>query len=642
LLEPEGRQLLLDALRPPPGQELDYAVGTTFSLDLMSLLAAPLGFALFDREASDGRLIADPIALVEAVRRYADRIDIFCQAGQIAIPREHRIIVNYLESSVHEVVPPLSLDAIFHPKVWVIRYSGADGGPPSYRLLCLSRNLTFDRSWDTVLRLDGEVQTAGSGDPRLSELIRRLPGLSELAHRRMSEQRARAVHQLADDLDSVVFAPPEGFDRLAFWPLGLDDRVWPFQGRIDRLLVVSPFLTAGCLARLAPKATHNVIVSRPEAFDLLGGAALNRFAETMVISPAALSHEATDSDSTNAEPGVATHEAIAERAGVELRGLHAKLYVADAGWRARIWTGSANATDAAFGGNVELLVELEGPRARCGIDAAAGERTDGVGLRKLLEPYRPASDAPRELTPTENLERGLDALRRRIARLRFVATISPADEDTYQCVLEISSGTEAPVGWWEAQLEHATLRCRPLSFGAEYLRPPTVDGREITVDFGAISFERLTSFFVVEMDLAEGDARATTAFVVNATLVGAPEDRRERTLVAMLNNGRDLTRLLLLLLGQIGADDLGGAVDVLTGDRAPQGTAWLSAEWQALFEPMVRALAVDPVRLDEINRLIAGLSTTPEGRRLLPTGWRDVWEPIWQARQQIGAGVSNN
>ncbi len=90
MLEAEDRQLLLDALRPPAGYALDRAVGTTYSLDLMSLLVAPLAFALFDREASDGRLVADPIALLEAVRRNADRIDIFCQAGQIAVPREHR------------------------------------------------------------------------------------------------------------------------------------------------------------------------------------------------------------------------------------------------------------------------------------------------------------------------------------------------------------------------------------------------------------------------------------------------------------------------------------------------------------------------------------------------------------------------
>src|ERR1700674_1861457 len=191
LLEPQTRQLLLDALRPPPGAELDRAIGTTYSLDLLSLLAAPLGFALLDREAADGRLVADPVALLEAVRRNADRIDVFCQASKIGIPRQHRLIFNYLEDSVHEVFPPNN-EAIFHPKVWVIRYRRSDG-QMTYRLLCLSRNLTFDRSWDTVLCLDGDPGPRARVDPRLPKFVERLP---TLVCREMADGRASAIREL--------------------------------------------------------------------------------------------------------------------------------------------------------------------------------------------------------------------------------------------------------------------------------------------------------------------------------------------------------------------------------------------------------------------------------------------------------------
>jgi hypothetical protein len=56
----------------------------------------------------------------------------------------------------------------------------------------------------------------------------------------------------------------------------------------------------------------------------------------MVINPTALTQEATDSDSPMVDSESATDEAIAERAGVELRGLHAKLYVADNRSRSRL------------------------------------------------------------------------------------------------------------------------------------------------------------------------------------------------------------------------------------------------------------------------------------------------------------------
>jgi HKD family nuclease len=78
-----------------------------------------------------------------------------------------------------------------------------------------------------------------------------------------------------------------------------------------------------------------------------------------------------------------------------LRGLHTKLYVADCGWQARLWTGSANATEAAFTHNVEFLVELRGKRADIGIDnllqqeSPKGQQDKRVRLRDLLVPYSP-------------------------------------------------------------------------------------------------------------------------------------------------------------------------------------------------------------------------------------------------------------
>jgi hypothetical protein len=152
------------------------------------------------------------------------------------------------------------------------------------------------------------------------------------------------------------------------------------------------------------------------------------------------------------------------------------------------------------------------------------------------------------------------------------------------------------------------------------------------VDFGTLSFEALTSFFVVELEAGEGRLKTTVAFVVNADLVGAPTDRKERTLTSLLANRGELIRFLLLLLGGIGAEDPANAIDVLTGDRVAGGETWLLGQWQALLEPMVRALAGEPGRLDEIERLITELGKTESSKALLPEGWTDVWDPIWAAR----------
>jgi len=56
---------------------------------------------------------------------------------------------------IYDVQAP-DADGVFHPKVWALRFIAGDGAI-GYRVLCLSRNLTFDRCWDTVVTLDGEL-----------------------------------------------------------------------------------------------------------------------------------------------------------------------------------------------------------------------------------------------------------------------------------------------------------------------------------------------------------------------------------------------------------------------------------------------------------------------------------------------------
>lgn len=617
MLEPEGRQPLLDALRPPPGFVLDRAVGTSYSLDLLALLTAPLAFALFDRVSPDGeRLEVDPIALLEAVRRHADQIDIFCQAGQIAPMKEHRPIVAYLERSVHGVVPP-NPDAIFHPKVWLLRYRSGSG-ELSYRFLCLSRNLTFDRSWDTLLRLDG-VTDASSSRPDTGPVARFIRALPGLAVNPLDEHRVQSLDKLADELANVNFALPDGFRTAAFWPMGHDGvERWPLEGRIDRLLTISPFLTVPRLARLSASGRHHVLVSRPESLDAVGGNAVAKFTEVLTLSSTAVA----DPEAQPEHPP--SDERLAESTEHELQGLHAKCYVADAGSVARVWTGSANATDAAFGGNVEFLVELTGPKAWFGIDATLGDRPGQPSLRSILEPYTPANAEPRELTLAEELDRELDALRRWLGSHRFTAQVQVLDSDLYEVKLRgidarSRVGSELPPG----------VTCRPLTTrGAAARVVSELDGLSAT--FPGMSFEALTSFFVFTASARREGEHREIQFVVNAELLGAPEDRRQRILAGLLKNREELLRFLLMLLSGMG--ESGQLAEAALGGGK---WAWAWTESSALFEPMVRALARDPSKIDEIGSLMTELAKTSDGRSILPEGWEEVWEPIRAAREAV-------
>ena len=178
MLRPDERAHLLELLRPPSGCRLDCAVGTTFSLDLISALMLPLSFAFFDWEDMDGKLVSDPLALLEALRRYGNRFTIFCQSGQIRLPPNYQRLVTFLEPCIYDVAPP-DPDGVFHPKVWALRFLDARHDV-RYRVLCLSRNLTFDRCWDTVVALDGELldrSNAIAANRPLADFVAALPTL---------------------------------------------------------------------------------------------------------------------------------------------------------------------------------------------------------------------------------------------------------------------------------------------------------------------------------------------------------------------------------------------------------------------------------------------------------------------------------
>jgi hypothetical protein len=224
-----------------------------------------------------------------------------------------------------------------------------------------------------------------------------------------------------------------------------------------------------------------------------------------------------------------------------------------------------------------------------------------------------------------------------VARLRFTAAVRTLESDSYGLTLEIGASPDASPDWWDETIGTATLRCRPQSLGEANFRAPISAGAAVQADFETVAFDKLTSFFVIEIGLARGALRKASTFIVNADLVGAPEDRLQRVLVKLFDNPRDFLRFLLLLLDHLPTDHPTGLVDVATGERASPGEAWKSIDHQAPFEPLVRALATElgRRRLDEIQGLVMKLEPTGASTDLLPANWQEIWKPIWLTREEL-------
>lgn len=280
MLEPQNRSLLTELLQPPRGYELTQAVATTFTLDLATALSIPLSFASRNLAAHDD------LGIIAALAQNADKISIFTQAGEIR-PGMRSQLVTLLEDMVHPVHPPRG---IFHPKIWLLEYASEERR--AYRFLCLSRNLTDDKSWDLSIRFDGTAAERSERDSArrmnrpLVTLLNRLP---ELAVRRLPDTRAASLAAFAERVSDVRWELPAGVTKLGFhlldgrngWTNSHEESSTsePVAGLLDEAvgdaLLITPFVSPGGLTALGRLDARNLtLVSRPESLDRLPAQAL--------------------------------------------------------------------------------------------------------------------------------------------------------------------------------------------------------------------------------------------------------------------------------------------------------------------------------------------------------------------------------
>jgi hypothetical protein len=596
MLAPDDRALLVDALRPPVGNTLDRAIATTFSLDLLTTLTVPLAFVGFGLGTEP-----DPIELMESVRETADRLDVFCQAGAIVAARWPSEIVALLEPVIHQVPRPRP-GHLFHPKLWALRYRD-DLGAPSYRVLVLSRNLTADRSWDVLLRLEGQASRRIRQEN--DELVRLIRALPDLVGAPLQPARADAIRGLADEFRRVELVPPEDASGIRFWAFGLPGRRRHdldelFRGH--RHLVISPFLSSGGLdavVRPGPSGTDATIISRPESLDALGEKTLAD-ADLFVVSPVAeLSLDEDDLESTSPTMSLLT-------------GLHAKVTVVEAARRVYVYVGSANSTDAAYGGNVELLCELAGGPSKLGVQAFLG---DDAKFRTLLEPHVPPELPIFDPVAEEALR--LDRLLFDIAQTPFSVLAEEADQ-LWTVVVRSDGALPSPspaVDLWIAFYD------RPLDWQA--LTP----GAPVELDFGRRQGAELTPFLHVTAESKAPGEQVTRTAVIAASLVGGPADRLDEIIVRQIDTPEKFIRLLLLLLSLVGSPS-----PALPGESADAEWMWGRAN-VGLLEVMVRAVAANPGAVDRLAGIVERLRTHDLAATVLPADWDVVWNAIAGARR---------
>ena len=623
MLDPDNRCLLSEQVLPPHGYAFTDAVICTYSLDLTALGGVPLALLQSDPlalgDAAGARLQA-----LRAVREMAARLSVFCQAGAIHVPEEWRDAFLWLEASVVQV-KPLATRAVFHPKLWLLRFAN-ETGSVHYRLLVLSRNLTYDRSWDVIARLEGPVidrQNAIRANVPLVQFVETLgddaavPAVGGLAnaHRERRDRFAR-------ELRTVRFeAQDDQIKGWAFWPLGIPGHQYPlpqlFDGRRSpfqawaadskragrRLLVVSPFLSGGMVDSLAGSGFPVSIVSRDDALDEQH----ERLPEHW------FPHEA---------PSVYSFRQELSLEGAPLSGLHAKIWVADDGWDAHLWVGSANATEAAFTRNVEFLLQLSGSRSRMGIETLLSDK----GLAPLISPYlRPSQDTDEALLTLKRQQEALDwLLKGLVTEERVTARIEPAGDSVWALTLNLQ--TAHPL---EVEGLSVCWRARPIS--VPWPRVGSVDEGGPTCRCKDLSLHELTEFWTLALEVPGTELRAETTVRLRAD--GEWPEFTARESATLSRHLRDADSLALYLEFMIAGDDDALRQRLRRQRQKGRGDGRSHVlPSRPLFETLLQVLAERPDALVEVVDLV---ESSRDSGLMQDEAFRSLWSAFREVQGRL-------
>ena len=602
MLSPDVRAVAMELLRPPDQHRLDLAVLTTYTLDLEALLALPLA-VLSQSDRSVDELMANPLDLIAALRETGDRIHVFVDETGIQIPEQGKELVSTLESNVHPVRAPNG--GVFHPKVWLARFvPEEDSGPELLRLAILSRNLTFDCSWDIALASEAPIGGRRVADSRpLGELIAALPGMTSKAGTRLPKAISDAVAELAEQARRTAYPAPDGFDSpLKFHSFGIPSRptgVWPPQGGATRVLAVAPF-AGGHGTKIAAALGHDdaerILISRPEELDRLDRIAptsLDGWSRVLVLS-----------ESATGESGEEARRPL---------GLHAKIVAVEHRGQVAWYFGSPNLTQAALTGrNVEVLARLGGKRAQCGIE----QFIDGFG--DLCEPYeRSLADTEEDDATLAEVQCGKQALE--LAQRAVAQSVGSG-------ALGIVCKQEGDVWQWRMDGDVDDL---PDGVIVHVWPASIAEEQSLSLDqqrAWSLPVECLTAFvaFRLKIDIEGVD---DLRFAMRLPAKELPSDRTARILRSLIDSPAKFLQFLRSLLG--GFEGRSGLLP--REDEAGGNTAWEGVfGGETLLEDLLRAASRDPERLDVVRRLVTDLRRTEDGRAIVPPELYALWQAIDQ------------
>ena len=595
---PANRRLYTSALTPPNGMELDMAIGTTFSMDLLTLLEVPI-FAsslVLDKENE-----LSQVYTLNALRRFSKKITVFVQRGRIQVPKisKSNPLFGLLEDMAIEVLVPN--DGVFHPKVWAMRFTDSNQMAEKYRLVVLTRNLTKDRSWDLSLQLEGEpCKRINRKNQPIKDFFSLLPNLVERNTNRKKlrkiKERLDQTKEFAEKLRRVEWELPSNFSDLNFILPQHKKHGWK-RTKSKRLAIISPFCSDGALKSLVKQTDcATTLISREDTLISLKKGTLDLFDRCQNLQNSAI---VEDNEETTA---LQNFDSI---------GLHAKAYILETSGKpenTHLVIGSANATNAALVAykNIEFLVELIGKKNKeLSIDGIFGEN----GLKDFLINFD-KSMVNESLVNQKKVDKYLETMRSEVITANLSLVCSAGSSKNLK-VLTLKG--KLP------KLENiASLRMWPVSVNKRNSVKISRDQIK-SISLGEFKVSHLTEWIACELVTIQ--PKGKISFVLNIPIENLPEDRDSSISNYVINNKIRFNQYLRLTLDDIGV--FGVENNIGSGYSGRFGQLSNKIE-NVILEDLVRTFCRHPEKVEDISTLISDLSKT-QNAKLIPKGFLELW-----------------
>lgn len=572
------------------GFVVDYAICTTYSLDMPTLLSVPFMLGTMAELTED--TMHSPHFILEAINRSADKFAVFCNAGCIAVPQANSKLYSLLERSVVQVTLPNKGNGYinFHPKLWVIKETNPETGEKQIKLVVLSRNLTCSHDLDVVCEMVGKIETKPATEKARKKHAPLADFLTWLIEKEESSTIKKKIKAICEDIHCIERFNLEDspFEDYNFFPMGISQHDGTSKcleqnilKHAAEMLIISPFVDHNVLKKMVnctPNAKKTLITRhssiKPDMIEMFNHGV---YAPKEVLT-----------DKVEKDVIVDLHEKVYFIRSQEGNQSYNRLYL-----------GSTNATTNGFGRNVEFLLQLQFSPYKTFYDKFRSELindSDECMFEKVVA--IPDDDTTKEDVPNEMVLR------------TAIAAIQKAEVNSCESLYSIT------IHCCQSQLPKQSLSLYPL--GCEGIESNLADG----IVFTDLELSMLTEFYVIQT----GDLHR----VIKIPTTGMPEERDTAIFRSIINTKAKFINYLSFML----TDDIEQyIVETQLLEKENDSDKASSLEQQictSLYEDMVRKAYTHPERIAAIRQLIDKAE-----ENVLPKNFKKMYETFEDALKQI-------